>query len=350
MNSYSSVRILYTPAHVSSLAFGHSGHIFAGCDDGTLRVYDLSTFKVLKAVRGLGSEVSSIVCVKRPESDLRDAWIACGTRVHLFQMDSPAMVLTLSDALASVEVCSPDGDDVLNEISLDASKSQLAFCTDNGLVGVVELGSKRVSIMKTKHDSVCGCVKFIPDRPRELVSGGYDKALIHFDYMQESVLSRHDISLPPTNGSMSFSPPFILCTSISATGVIAAGTADGHIWLGRGGMRVPSKGKKTRKWNGLDAEKASMHKLADGPVVAIAFCDSDTLIFSTLLGNVTELRLNHDCREGEEQVMPIWQQQAKSLAKVNALVVDDKKIVLGGISGDGKGIIEIWGKAILVTP
>ncbi len=47
--------------------------------------------------------------------------------------------------------------------------------------------------------------------------------------------------------------------------------------------------------------------------------------------------------------MPIWQQQAKSLAKVNALVVDDKKIVLGGISGDGKGIIEIWGKGY-ITP
>ncbi|KAK0490864.1 hypothetical protein IW261DRAFT_1547159 [Armillaria novae-zelandiae] len=303
-------------------------------DDGTLRVYDLSTFKVLKAVRGLGSEVSSIVCVKRPSSDLRDAWVACGTQVHLFQMDSPAMVLTLSDALASVEVCSPDGDDVLNEkvsqISLDASKSQLAFCTDNGLVGVLELGSKRVSVMKTKHENVCGCVKFIPDRPRELVSGGYDKALIHFDYAQGSVLSRHGISIPPASGSMSFSPPFILCTALSTTGVIAAGTADGHIWLGRGGMRVPSKGKKTRKWNARSVT-------------------SDTLIFSTLLGNVMELRLNHDCKEGEEQVMPIWQQQAKSLAKVNALVVDDKKIVLGGISGDGKGIIEIWGKDY-ITP
>ncbi|KAK0498629.1 WD40-repeat-containing domain protein [Armillaria luteobubalina] len=327
MNSYSPVRTLYTPAHVSSLAFGHSGHVFAGCDDGTLRVYDLSTFKVLKAIRGLGSEVSSIVCVKRPGSDLRDVWIACGTRVHLFQMDSPAMILTLSDALESVEVCSSDGDDVLNEISLDAGKSQLAFCTDNGLVGVIELGSKRVSVMKTKHENVCGCVKFIPDRPRELVSGGYDKALIHFDYAQGSVLSRHDISIPPTSGSMSFSPPFILCTALSTTGVIAAGTADGHVWLGRGGMRVPSKGKKSRKWNGLDVEKTSTHKLADGPVVAIAFCDSDTLIFSTLLGSVTELRLSHDCKEGEEQFMPIWQQQAKSLAKVNALVVDDKKII-----------------------
>lgn len=203
--------------------------------------------------------------------------------------------------------------------------------------------------MKTKHDNVCGCVKFIPDRPRELVSGGYDKALIHFDYTQESVLSRHDISLQPTNGSMSFSPPFILCTALSDAGVIAAGTADGHIWLGRGGVRLPSKGKKTRKWNGLDSERASLHKLANGPIVTIAFCNSNTLIFSTLLGNITELRLNHDRKQGEEHVLPVWQQQAKCLAKVNALVVDDKKLVLGGICRDGKGIIEIWRKDV-ITP
>ncbi|KAK0468195.1 WD40-repeat-containing domain protein [Desarmillaria tabescens] len=292
MTSYSPVKTLHTPAHISSLAFGHSGHIFAGCDDGTLRVYDLSTFKA---------------------SDLRDAWIACGTRVYLFQMDSPAMVLTPSDALASVEnlhsSLAASSPKKVSQISLDASKTQLAFCTDNGLVGVVDLSSKCVSIMKTKHDNVCGCVKFIPDRPRELVSGGYDKALIHFDYMQENVLSRHDISIPPTNGSMSFSPPFVLCTALSATGVIAAGTADGHIWLGHGGMKVPSKGKKSRKWNGLDAEKASLHKLADGPVVALTFCDSNTLIFSTLLGNVTELRVNPD--KEEEQVLPIWQATSK---------------------------------------
>lgn len=51
-------------------------------DDGILRVYDLSSFKVLKAIRGLKNEVSSIACFKRPGSELRDAWIACGSNVQ----------------------------------------------------------------------------------------------------------------------------------------------------------------------------------------------------------------------------------------------------------------------------
>ena len=35
---------------------------------------------------------------------------------------------------------------------------------------------------------------FIPDRPSELVSGGYDSALLHFDIGQGNILSRFDIS------------------------------------------------------------------------------------------------------------------------------------------------------------
>ena len=96
-------RTLETSSHITSLAFGHAGHLFAGSsasfvmpcelelkmddvfiEDGTLRVYDLSSFKVLKAVRGLSAEVSSIICVKRPGSELRDAWLGCGKRVCLF--------------------------------------------------------------------------------------------------------------------------------------------------------------------------------------------------------------------------------------------------------------------------
>jgi len=66
-------KIIFYATHVTSLI-----------DDGTLRVYDLSTFRVIKAIRGLEAEVSSIVCIKRTGSELRDAWVAHGTKVSLF--------------------------------------------------------------------------------------------------------------------------------------------------------------------------------------------------------------------------------------------------------------------------
>lgn len=79
---------------------------------------------------------------------------------------------------------------------------------DSGLVGVIDLSNNTVTKMETKHESVrdatsdlsslrtnhfdqvCGTVKFVPDRPRELVSGGYDTTLLHFDFVQGKVLSR----------------------------------------------------------------------------------------------------------------------------------------------------------------
>jgi len=53
-------------------------------EEGSLRVYDLSSYKVIKAIRSLGAEVSSVVCLKRPGSELRDVWLACGRRASRF--------------------------------------------------------------------------------------------------------------------------------------------------------------------------------------------------------------------------------------------------------------------------
>jgi hypothetical protein len=64
----------------------------------------------------------------------------------------------------------------------------------------------------------------------------------------------------------------VLCTAVSSAGLVAAGTADGRVWLGtggeKGGSRV-SKKKKSRKWEGLRAEEAVEERVAEGPVVAM---------------------------------------------------------------------------------
>lgn len=72
---------------------------------------------------------------------------------------------------------------------------------------------------------------------------------------------------------MSLSPPFIMSTAFSSTGVMAAGTADGRLWIGFGGEKTPSipgTGKKrNKKWDGLDADAELLQKVADGPIVAM---------------------------------------------------------------------------------
>ena len=87
---------------------------------------------------------------------------------------------------------------------------------------------------------------------------------------------------PPTVGlgiGLTLSPPFVLCTAISSTGILAAGTADGRLWIGMGGEKGPvstgsrggggGKKKKARKWEGLRAEAAFEERIAEGPVVGV---------------------------------------------------------------------------------
>ena len=150
----------------------------------------------------------------------------------------------------------------------------------------------------TVHPQVCGSVKFIPDRPNEMISGGYDCALLHFDFTKGTLLARldlggsHDIvpiatnriltSLaappPPSQSSgVSLSPPFVLATAFTPTGLFAASTADGRVWLGGGGEKRPAgtpaaKKKKTRKWEGLKDDEGLWLQVADGPVVAVYVC------------------------------------------------------------------------------
>lgn len=46
---------------------------------------------------------------------------------------------------------------------------------------------------------ICDAVKFVPNRPSEILSAGYDSALLHFDIAQGSILSRFDIGKEQVN-------------------------------------------------------------------------------------------------------------------------------------------------------
>jgi hypothetical protein len=84
----------------------------------------------------------------------------------------------------------------------------------------------------------------------------------------------HDLSETVTQpeSGISLSPPFVLCLSISRKSVVATGTADGQLWIGRGGekgLTIKTKKKERKKWEGLGDGKGLSIKIADGPVVAV---------------------------------------------------------------------------------
>ena len=51
---------------------------------------------------------------------------------------------------------------------------------------------------------------------------------------------------------------------------MAASTADGRVWVGRGGDKsVASKRKRHRKWEGLREDGGIWFSVAEGPVVSV---------------------------------------------------------------------------------
>jgi WD40 repeat protein len=338
---------LKTPTPISCLAKGFSDHFFAGSDDGSVRVYNQETLKVVKAIRGLG-EVSSVVCMLHNAGDLGDMWVASDRHALRFAMDTEKMILGKADAILTLELGADD--DMLNELSLNDKNSQLAFCLDSGRVGVVDLSTKQITYMKTSHDNICGTVKFIPDRPSELVSGGYDYRLLHHDFHQRTVLSRFEIGTSPLSESsgVSMSPPFILSSAMSPSGILAAGIADGRVWIGTGGekMSAVSSGtsikRKRRKWEGLKQDEAFMADVGHGPITALTFIGPRTLCTSTLMGKVSLHEIGGPTADGKLDISPKWTKATTDVSKVNAIIATGSLIIIGGLSERGEGMIEVW--------
>ncbi|KAL1740814.1 hypothetical protein HDZ31DRAFT_76625, partial [Schizophyllum fasciatum] len=190
-------RILRTPAQVTALALAsRDGALVAGSADGTLRVYDLASGRVSRAVRGLGDELAAVAVEgagettgkrgKAKDANTNDmeeehplrVWAACGRKALHFDLSTTAPTLqTSADARAALDLCEADeADDALNGLTLHPRGTHLAFCTDAGAVGVLELDAHTreparpgpVRRMRARHANLASAALFVPARAREL--------------------------------------------------------------------------------------------------------------------------------------------------------------------------------------
>ncbi|KIJ41256.1 hypothetical protein M422DRAFT_229718 [Sphaerobolus stellatus SS14] len=333
------------PSPVSATAFSESGLLAIATEDGTLRLYQAPYTKVWKAIKDLGAEISSIVF---PASAGEDAsvWVACEQQVFCFDIKNSGMITAKKDALTELRLTEEE-DDVINQIAINFS--QLAYTLDSGAVGVLDLQNLEKRVMKTRHSNLCTSISFIPDRPREIVSAGYDYTLLHFDFPLGSLLSSFQISAPEPSSQVSLSPPFIQSLSLSANGLVACGLADGRIWFGSGGEKATttdknssSRKKKRRKWEGLRSNDGNYFNVAEGPIVGIAFVTPDRLIALTLLGTLSLYEIKDGAISRKISTV-----ESPGLAKANALAVSQTHTVVGGLDSEKKGLFLLWEYASL---
>jgi WD40 repeat protein len=138
------------PAQVSCLSFIESRQLLVGSDDGSVRLYSLDTFKVLKAVRDLGPISSVAFQSQSPPAHL---WVASGRQALRFSLETDKLILTSSDALQTLDI-GVDDDDNVGELSINVKGTKMAFCTDSGSIGVVDLQTNEITRTKQSHNNV----------------------------------------------------------------------------------------------------------------------------------------------------------------------------------------------------
>lgn len=74
----------------SALALVNRTHCLSSKDDGSLRLYSPPDDKVVRAIRGLDSEVSSVISVTQNNGGFGHVWIACGSSVSADAFLGPA--------------------------------------------------------------------------------------------------------------------------------------------------------------------------------------------------------------------------------------------------------------------
>ena len=59
-------------------------------------------------------------------------------------------------------------------------------------------------------------------------------------------------------------------------------------------------------------------------------------------GSLAHYNLIYSGKTGSIIYQVLGQHQCKTMIKVNALAVDEKRIIVGGFDETGRGVIEIW--------
>jgi hypothetical protein len=60
------------------------------------------------------------------------------------------------------------------------------------------------------------------------------------------------------------------------------------------------------------------------------------------MGVITQYLLIYDEAVASVVLQQLWQKKSLGLEKVNTLITDEKRIIVGGFSAKGRGVIEVW--------
>lgn len=212
-------------ADVSCLKGGHttpvlcvdvansSGMVASGGEDGELCLWS-STGQLLHRYRRPNMDCTSVLFSKDNPNTL---YAAFGTDVLIFNAAQPE---------EPVYVFQSNQDEV-NQVVLDDKEQFLAACDDSGEIKIYGLSDRKVyKTLRFKHTNICSTVLFRSKRNWEVLSGGMDCRLIHWNFSKPKCLNQFNMQeLHSTSNDASaymINPPFIHHLAANADGSLTA--------------------------------------------------------------------------------------------------------------------------------
>ena len=149
--------------------------------------------------------------------------------------------------------------DDVSQVVVNHKGDLVAVADDEGDVTLLGLSDLRVfKSLSRAHENLCTAVAWRPTRPWELVSGGMDSLICHWDYNRSHCIDT--IELPPSHADSGMAQPALVQSlAVSPNGRwLAASTHNGSVHLcafgvygeeggGEGGVAQKNKSKDKKK-------------------------------------------------------------------------------------------------------
>ncbi|XP_069104468.1 WD repeat-containing protein 53-like [Argopecten irradians] len=188
-----------------------------------------------------GGHTSSVLCVDVCDSTVASGgedgevciWSTDGTLFHKFvnegtdcgavffskdkdntlyaSFDNKICVFDLRNFSEPLETFNVNQDEV-NQIVVDEKENFLAACDDSGEIKILDIQEKRVyKTLRHKHTNICSSVCFRPKKPWEILTGGLDSQLVHWDFSRPKCLNQFNMQEMQTCEQEAYmvNPPFI---------------------------------------------------------------------------------------------------------------------------------------------
>ncbi len=118
----------------------------------------------------------------------------------------------------------------INEIDFHPKATYLSSCDDSGEIKIIDIGNgSTFRTLSGGHSNICSSVKFIPNRPWEVVSGGLDCQVIRWDLGRGRPIHKV-VSEQVERGGYVVNPPMVHSVDmVPSSSLVVCGLGDGSI-------------------------------------------------------------------------------------------------------------------------